>query len=106
MHTVLVTDAASGIGRTAARTFADISDALDSTILLGACQLAVSPELIATTIFGAATALNPAARYPVGLPARLAAVTRWLPHPVQSLGQSAASQSVGALERVRRAIGE
>lgn len=86
--------------------YADVYDALDGEALLGGGPLAVSPERVAETIHDAATAEDSAARYPVGLPARLVLATRWLPRPMQDLSQRVAIHSLAALERLRRAIGE
>lgn len=86
--------------------YADVYDALEGEALLGGGPFAVSPERVAATIHDAATAEDPVARYPVGLPARLVLATRWLPQPVRDLGQRATIRSLAALERVRRAISE
>ena len=86
--------------------YADVYDALEGDGLLGGGPLAVSPERVAATIYEASTAADPAARYPVGLPARLVLATQWLPRPVQDVGQRAAIRSLAALERFRRALGE
>jgi len=94
----------SGFERSA--RYADVYDALDGEALLGGGPLAVAPERVAATIHDAATANEPAARYPVGLPARLVLATRWLPQPVQDLGQRVSIRVLAALERFRRAIGK
>ncbi|WP_275882032.1 SDR family NAD(P)-dependent oxidoreductase [Halorhabdus sp. BNX81] len=86
--------------------YADIYDAVEGDALLGGGPLAVSPERVASIIQDAATADDPAARYPVGLPARLVLATRWLPRPVQDLGQRVTIRALAALERVREAIDE
>jgi len=86
--------------------YADVYGALEGGALLGGGPLAVPPERVAGTIHEAGTAVDPAARYPVGIPARLVLATRWLPRPVQDLGQRAAIRSLAALERLGRAIGE
>jgi len=86
--------------------YADIYDALEGQALLGGGPLAVSPERVAAAIQDAATADDPAARYPVGLPARLVLATRWLPRPVQDLGQRVTIRTLAAIERAREAIDE
>ncbi|WP_181684704.1 SDR family NAD(P)-dependent oxidoreductase [Halorhabdus salina] len=86
--------------------YANIYDALDGTGLLGGGPLAVSPERVAATIYDASTAETPAARYPVGLPAKLILATRWLPEPIQDLGQRVTMGALGALCRFRRMIAE
>lgn len=83
--------------------YADVYDAIDGGLLDGG-PLAVSPERVAATIQKAATATDPAARYPVGVPARIVLATRWLPRPIQDLGQRTAVRSLATLFRVRRAI--
>ncbi|ERJ06042.1 Oxidoreductase protein [Halorhabdus tiamatea SARL4B] len=94
----------SGFERSA--RYADVYDALEGGALLGGGPLAVTPDRVAATIHDAATAETPAARYPVGLPARLVLATRWLPRPVQDLGQRVSIRMLAALERVRGAITE
>jgi NAD(P)-dependent dehydrogenase (short-subunit alcohol dehydrogenase family) len=82
--------------------YATIYDALDGDALLGGGPLAVSPERVAATIHDAATAETPAARYPVGLPAKAILATRWLPQPIQDLGHRVTIGALAALRRVWR----
>ncbi|WP_158853537.1 SDR family NAD(P)-dependent oxidoreductase [Halorhabdus sp. CUG00001] len=86
--------------------YATIYEALDGDALLGGGPLAVSPERVAATIYDAATTETPAARYPVGLPAKLILATRWLPQPIQDFGHRVTIAALAALSRFRRSIVE
>ncbi len=63
--------------------YAAIYDGLERGWALDGGPLATDPETVADTIVEAATAANPAARYPVGTVARFVRWVHWLPASVQ-----------------------
>lgn len=81
--------AADGGERTAA--YEGVYDLLDDWAMLGTDNpLAVSPEAVADTVLNAASATEPAARYPVGPVAQAAGFARFLPSWVVDAGWSIA----------------
>lgn len=82
--------------------FADVYDAMaEGTLVGGRGPLAVTPDRVAAQIHDIATTDNPGLRHPVGWPAKLILATRWLPQPLQSLGQRSAIKICALLHRLR-----
>ncbi|MFW5956039.1 MAG: SDR family oxidoreductase [Halorhabdus sp.] len=86
--------------------YRDVYDTLAAGTLLGGGSLAVSPQRVAATIYDAAIANAPKARYSVGLPAKAVLATRWLPQSIQDLGQRVTMRLLASIHRVRDRAGE